>query len=351
VRFERYRFGTTPKDEVVDGFRLERDGISAELMSYGAALVSLMAPDRTGRLGHVVLGFDTLAPYLGDQPYFGATIGRFANRIAGARFRLADRDIRVTANEKGNHLHGGNRGFGRRLWSSHPFETETAVGVRFHYLSPDGEEGYPGNLEVDVCYTLDPGGELRIDYRATTDRTTVVNLTHHSYLNLRDGGASQILSHRLQVEADAYLPVDDTGLPTGEIRSVAGTALDFRNPCDVGARIESLVTQRGGYDHCLVLRNHGPGAEPRPAARIVEPETGRVLELSTSQPGLQLYTGNFLGGQDAGRGGTAYGRWQALCLEPQDFPDAPNQPGFPATILEPGGDYAHTSIFRFGVEG
>ena len=351
MRVEKSRFGTTPAGEVVDRFLLECDGVAAELMSYGAALVSLAVPDRSGRPGQVVLGFDTLGPYLGDQPYFGATVGRYANRIAGARFRLAGRDVRVTANENPNHLHGGERGFGRRVWSGHPFTTRRAVGVRFRYRSADGEEGYPGALDTEVAYTLGPAGELRIDYRATTDRTTVVNLTHHSYFNLRDGGASRVLSHRLQIEADAYLPVDEAGLPTGEIRSVAGTALDFRRACDVGARIEALVSERGGYDHCLVMRDRGRDGEPRPAARIVEPESGRVLELSTTQPGLQLYTGNFLDDRVSGRGGRAYGRWQALCLEPQDFPDAPNRPSFPSTTLEPGRRYAHSAIFRFGVEG
>jgi aldose 1-epimerase len=348
VSVERSRFGATASGEIVDRFRLEREGVTAELMSYGAALLSLTAPDRSGRPGHVVLGFDSLAPYLGEQPYLGATIGRYANRIAGARFRLEGREIRLSANEKGNHLHGGERGFGRVVWRWEPFETGAAAGVRFFHRSDDGEEGYPGTLDAEVAYALGPAGELRIDYRATTDRTTVVNLTHHSYFNLRDGGASQILSHQLQIEADAFLVVDRTGLPTGEIRPVAGTPLDFRSPCEIGARIDSLVPERAGYDHCFALRDRGEATEPRLAARVLEPETGRVLELSTTQPGLQLYTGNFLGGL-AGRGDTSYGRWQALCLEPQDFPDAPNQPGFPSTTLEPGQQYAHTAIFRFGV--
>jgi aldose 1-epimerase len=320
-------------------------------MSYGATLMSLTAPDRRGRPGHVTLGFDTLPPYLGDQPYFGASVGRYANRIAGACFPLDGRPIHVTANENGNHLHGGERGFGRRVWQGRAFETATAVGVRFRYRSPDGEEGYPGTLDAEVTYTLGPANELRIDYLAHSDRTTVVNLTHHSYFNLRDAGASQILSHTLQIEADAYLAVDRGGLPSGEIRSLAGTALDFRDPCEVGSRIESLLPERNGYDHCFVLRDRGCHSEPRPAVRVVEPETGRVLEILTTQPGLQVYTGNFLDAGVRGRGGTRYGRWQALCLEPQDFPDAPNQPDFPSTILEPGGEYAHSAIFRLGVQG
>ena len=350
MRIERFRFGATPQGEAVDRFLLERDGVAVELTSYGASLVSLRVPDRNGRLGHVALGFDALEPYLGDQPHFGATVGRYANRIAGARFRLGRREIRLSANEKGNHLHGGERGFSRRVWRSEAFETQVGVGVRFQYRSADGEEGYPGSLDVAVVYTLGSGGELRIDYRASSDRTTVVNLTHHGYFNLRDGGASRILSHRVQIEADAYLPVDEVGIPTGELRPVEGTPLDFRRPCELGSRIESLVPERGGYDHCFVLRERGGEGEPSLAARVFEPESGRVLELSTTQPGLQLYTGNFLDGTFTGRGGCAYGRWQALCLEPQDFPDAPNQPGFPSTTLEPGREYAHSAAFRFGVE-
>jgi aldose 1-epimerase len=351
MRIEKFRFGATPQGEAVDRFLLERDAVAVELMSYGAALVSLSVPDRSGRPGHVALGFDALEPYLGDQPHFGATVGRYANRIAGARFRLGRREIRLSANEKGNHLHGGERGFSRRVWQSETFETQAGVGVRFRYRSADGEEGYPGTLDVAVVYTLGPGGELHIDYRATSDRTSVVNLTHHGYFNLRDGGASRILPHRIQIEADAYLPVDEAGIPTGEVRPVAGTPLDFRRPCELGKRIESLVPERGGYDHCFVLRERRGEGEPSLAARVFEPESGRVVELSTTQPGLQLYTGNFLDGSFKGRGGAAYGRWQALCLEPQDFPDAPNQPGFPSTTLEPGREYAHSAIFRFGVDG
>jgi aldose 1-epimerase len=350
MRLEQSRFGTAPSGEVVDRFRLQNDDVTAEFMSYGAALVSLTTPDRMGRTGHVVLGFDTLEPYLGDQPYLGATIGRFANRIAGARFPLGGRRIQLDANEAGNHLHGGARGFGRRVWRGEAFESDAAVGVRFRYRSRDGEQGYPGTLSVEVTYTLAADGELRLDYRATTDRATVVNLTHHSYFNLCDGGAGRILSHRLQIEADGFLPVDRGGLPTGEIRPVANTPLDFRSPCQIGSHIQSLVPERGGYDHCFALRPRGANTAPRRVARVVAPETGRVLELFTTQPGLQLYTGNFLGDRPAGRGGTRYGRWHALCLEPQDFPDAPNQPGFPSTTLEPGREYAHSAIFRFGLE-
>ena len=351
MRIEQFRFGATPQGEAVDRFLLEREAVSVELMSYGAAIVSLRVPDRNGRPGQVVLGFDALEPYLGDQPHFGATVGRYANRIAGARFRLGGREIRLSANEKGNHLHGGRRGFSRRVWQSEAFETKATLGVRFQYRSADGEEGYPGALDAAVIYTLGAAGRLRIDYRATSDRTTVVNLTHHSYFNLRDGGASRILPHRIQIEADAYLAVDQAGIPTGEARPVAGTPLDFRRLSELGARIESLVPERGGYDHCFVLRERRRDGEPSLAARVYEPESGRVLELSTTQPGLQLYTGNSLDGGFRGRGGAVYGRWQALCLEPQDFPDAPNQPGFPSSTLEPGREYAHSTVFRFGLEG
>ena len=345
-------FGKTSRGQAVEVYTLSNaNGMAVDILTYGGVISAIRVPDRNGVMANVTLGFDNFPDYEARSPHFGCITGRYANRIAGASFRLGGREIRLSANEKGNHLHGGERGFSRRVWQSEAFETKATLGVRFQYRSADGEEGYPGALDAAVIYTLGAAGRLRIDYRATSDRTTVVNLTHHSYFNLRDGGASRILPHRIQIEADAYLAVDQAGIPTGEARPVAGTPLDFRRLSELGARIESLVPERGGYDHCFVLRERRRDGEPSLAARVYEPESGRVLELSTTQPGLQLYTGNSLDGGFRGRGGAVYGRWQALCLEPQDFPDAPNQPGFPSSTLEPGREYAHSTVFRFGVEG
>lgn len=303
-------------------------------------------------MGDVVLGLRSLADYRGDQPHFGATVGRFANRIAGARFSLGGAEVRVTANEGDHCLHGGNRGLGRRVWQGEAFQQGDEAGVHFRLTSADGDEGFPGRLEVTSTYRLRPEGELVLEHRARTDRPTVVNLTHHAYFHLGDGGRTPILDHHLQVAADDVVEVDSDGVPTGRLAPVAGTPLDLRDETRLGDRIPALEAARGGLDHCFAVGGDGV------VARVREPASGRTLEIETTQPGLQVYTGNFLDrwlderhdGPLVGPGGIAYGRWHALCLEPQGFPDAPNHPKFPSALLEPGEEYRHTSVFRFGVE-
>jgi aldose 1-epimerase len=345
MRIEKTDFGATPAGEPVAQFTLEGGpGIVAKLIEYGATLTGLEAPDRQGRVGPIVLGFDTLEHYLNCGAYLGAAVGRFANRIAGGTFTLKGRTHHLTRNEGRHHLHGGGRGFDQAVWRGEAIEAGDEVGVRFHYCSRDGEEGYPGELDVSVSYRLGDSRGLRIDYRATTDRATPVNLAHHSYFNLNSGGATSVLSHEVGIEADDYLVIDGEGIPTGELRPVEGTPLDFRSPHTLGSRIDALVASRGGYDHTFALRSRG--AEPTLAARVTDAETGRILEVLTTQPGLQLYSGNFLDGSLVGRGAVAYHRWHAFCLEAQHFPDTPNHPSFPSAVLEPGEVYTHSVVYR-----
>ncbi len=348
MHLERSCFGVIGDGTLVERFRLVNTaGTLAELTSYGASLVRLCTRDRDGRLGDVVLGFDSLEPYLAPHPHLGGTIGRYANRIAGARFSLDGREIVLAANQPPHHLHGGHVGFDRTVWRAEELHERDAVGVRFSHRSPDGDEGYPGNLEVVVRYALGEDDALRIDLESTTDRATVVNLTHHSYFNLRDGGASEILDHELFAVAHHYTPVDRSGIPTGAVEPVEGTPLDFRAPRRIGARIVELAGLRGGYDHTLVLDRPARAAGPTLAARVREPMSGRVLEVHTTQPGLQLYAGNFLDGSLVGRGGNRYRRHHGLCLETQHFPDSPNQPHFPSTRLAPGEVYRHRTVYAF----
>ena len=323
-------------------FQLENDeGLKASLMSYGATLVSLYVPDRQGRIGDVVLGFDSLSGYLGPNPYMGATIGRYANRIAGGRFVLDGREYQLAKNDGPNHLHGGIRGFDKVIWQAEPFTQPSGVGVRFSYLSPDGEEGYPGNLSCQVTYLLANNSQLEISYQATVDRPTHLNLTTHSYFNLSAGARNNILDHELQILASAFTPVDKTLIPTGEIKSVAGTPFDFRQPVRIGERINQVD---GGYDHNFVLDNKG---ELALVARVFEPDSGRQLDLLTTEPGLQFYSGNFLDGTIIGKSGKTYGPRSAFSLESQHFPDSPNQPHFPSTVLRPGQVFRSKTIFRF----
>ena len=351
LRLERSRFGTLRDGTAVERFVLANAaGTSAELTSYGASLVRLLARDRAGRLGDVVLGFDSLAPYLAKHPHLGGTIGRYANRIAGGRFPLDGREVVLAKNQPPHHLHGGVVGFDRVVWRADEIGERDRVGVRFSHRSPDGDEGYPGRLEVAVTYALGADDALRIDFAASADAPSVVNLTHHSYWNLRDGGASEILDHELFVNARAYTPVDRSGVPTGAIEPVAGTPLDFRSPRRIGERIAALAEARGGYDHNFVLDRAPAAAGPALAARLRDPPSGRVLEVHTTQPGLQLYAGNFLDGSLVGRGGARYRRHHGLCLETQHFPDSPNHPHFPTTRLAPGELYRHTIVYSFGTD-
>lgn len=330
---------------------LADSGARARVTGLGATLVSLEVPDRAGVLGHVVLGFDSAAAYLGDHPYLGSTVGRYANRIAGARFTLDGREHRLTTNDGVNHLHGGPGGFHRRAFNVEIGRDAGAAVVRMRHASRDGEEGYPGRLDVSVRYALALRGdttELDIEFAATTDAPTVVNLANHAYFNLRDGGASDVLAHRLCVPASRCVELDAKGLPTGRIAPVAGTALDFRAPRALGERIhDASLAARGGYDHCYLLDGARDLDGMTRAARVEEPETGRALEVWTTQPALQLYSGNGLDGSLVGHGGVRYRRNAGFCLETQHPPDAPNHAEFPSTRLEPGQSYSQRTRFLF----
>jgi aldose 1-epimerase len=341
----RSSFGRLPDGSAVDRFVLTNGRVEVGLMSYGAAIISVRAPDRNGRIDDVVLGFDTLDDYLTRSRFFGTVVGRVGNRIARGRFTLDGVEYQLAVNNGANHLHGGNRGFDKVVWRTEPFEHDGATGVAFSYTSVDGEEGYPGMLETSVTCTLTPGNELVLRYHATCDKPTPVNLTNHSYFNLAGRGHGDILRHQLTLDADRYTPVDETMIPTGEIAGVEGTPFDFRTPAAIGARIDGADEQlrRGnGYDHNFVL-NGAPGALHL-AASVLEPESGRTLQVSTTEPGVQFYSGNNL---DPARNG--FDRRGAFCLETQHFPDSPNHALFPSTILRPGRTYESTTVFIFGV--
>ncbi|MEW6159698.1 MAG: aldose epimerase family protein [Verrucomicrobiota bacterium] len=341
-------FGRLPDGQSVQLFTLSNSaGVVARITNYGAILTELHTPDRSARSVNVVLGFDNLDPYLRGHPYFGATTGRVANRIAKGRFTLNGQEYVLAINNGPNHLHGGLKGFDKVLWDAKALPaTETAAAVQFSYLSPDGEEGYPGNLAVEVKYTLTEQNALRIDYAATTDKATLINLTNHSYFNL--AGAGDVLGHEVLLAADRYTPVDDSLIPTGEIASVEGTPLDFRAPVALGAHINLLKPNPGGYDHNFVL-NSGGGALAF-CARVREPKTGRLMEVWTTEPGVQLYTGNFLDGSLVGISGVRYAQHTGFCLETQHFPDAIHHPHFPSTILRPGEPFRSSTEFRFSHE-
>jgi aldose 1-epimerase len=345
-------FGTMPDGAKVDVFTLvNASGMEVRLISYGAAIQSLKVPDRTGRIDDVVTGFDTLEGYLTRSRFFGAVAGRYANRIANARFTLDGRTYELAANNGKNHLHGGRRGFDKVVWTGKQVSEGGNVGVVFSHISPDGDEGYQGTLNVSVTYTLTPRNELIVEYRATTDKSTPINLTNHSYFNLAGDGRGDILSHVLTIDADRYTPTDETQIPTGELATVEGTPFDFRKPMAVGSRIDADNEQirRGhGYDHNYVLRNAN-GSALQHAARLVDLSSGRTLDVSTTQPGLQLYTGNNLDGSAISKNGHVYGRRTSLCLETQHFPDSPNHLNFPSTILRPGQRFTSRTVFAFAV--
>jgi aldose 1-epimerase len=350
-RIERSPFGRTPEGAPVDIYTLSNgNGVVAGITNYGGIVVSLGVPDRRGRLDDVVLGYATLDGYLqNNRPYFGCLVGRCGNRIAQGRFTLAGRTYALARNDGENHLHGGLRGFDKVVWTAKPVSAARGVGLELRYRSQDGEEGYPGNLATAVTYLLTDRDELEIDYLATTDEATICNLTHHSYFNL-DPASADILGHRLMIDADRFTAVDKALIPTGELRSVEGTPMDFRHPTAIGARIGSedqQVVFGRGYDHNWVLNRQGSGMSL--AARLASPETGRVMEVLTTEPGLQFYSGNFLDGTITGKSGRVYGHRSGLCLETQHFPDSPNRPSFPSTVLRPGETYRTTTIYRFSV--
>ena len=324
-----------------------RKGAEAKITTYGATVVSLKVPDRNGKFDDVVLGFDDIDGYLKGTAYFGATIGRYGNRIAKGRFTLNGVEYKLATNNDPNHLHGGNKGFDKVIWNARPFNLKDGVGLVLSYLSHDGEEGYPGNLSVSVTYALTDNNELRISYAATTDKDTVVNLTHHSYFNLAGQGSGDVLNHQLMINADRFTPTDAGSIPTGELRSVKGTPFDFTQPTTIGARIneDDEQLQLGkGYDHNYVL--NGKIGTLRQVARVSEPTTGRTMEVWTTEPGMQLYTGNFLDGAK-GKSGKTYQFRYGFCLETQHFPDSPNKPSFPATILRKGATYRTRTIYKF----
>ncbi|MEX2044577.1 MAG: aldose epimerase family protein [Opitutus sp.] len=328
-------------------------GLRAEISDYGGTLVRLLVPDRHGRLRDVVLGFDSLAGYLAHSPYFGCIIGRFGNRIAAGRFTLGGQTYQLATNNAPGgtpcHLHGGLQGFDKKIWSAEPFSSPGGQALRLSLRSPDGEEGYPGNLDVTVTYTLGADNALRLDYTATTDRPTPLNLTNHTYFNLAGEGAGDVLGHVLTLNASHYTPVNAGLIPTGEMAPVAGTPFDFRTPHTIGDRIEQANEQLrlgSGYDHNFVLDSHKNS--PTPAATAIEPQSGRILEVLTTEPGVQFYTGNFLAGKFPGKNGHSYPRRGGFCLETQHFPDSPNQPHFPSAILQPEQTFRSTTVFRLG---
>lgn len=337
----------------MESFALSNGGaLALHCITLGATITSLWAPDRSGRQGDVTLGHDSLEGYLAASPYFGAVVGRYANRIAYGRVMLDGDTWQLSVNDGPHHLHGGLRGFDKVVWEAEPFDGDGGVGVRFSYQSADGEEGYPGALHARVTYRLTDADELRCEYLASTTRPTPVNLTQHSYWNLSAGHSPAILDHELTIHADAFTPVDDGLIPTGDQRLVHGTPFDFRQPRRIGACIDDddqQLRRAGGYDHNYVLRRPAT-ATMHPAARLHDPLTGRTLSISTSEPGLQLYSGNFLDGTIRGKDGRQYVHRAGLCLETQHFPDSPNRPEFPSTIVRPGARHESTTVFRFSVE-
>jgi aldose 1-epimerase len=344
----RAPFGKTSDGTAVEVYTLRNaHGMEARIITYGGIITSLTAPDRKGQFADVVLGYDTLAGYIKDSPYFGALIGRYGNRIAKGKFSLNGANYTLATNNGPNSLHGGNVGFDKVVWrASSVSPTPQGPQLTLEYASKDGEEGYPGTLSVTAVYTLTEDNALRLEYTATTTKDTVVNLTQHSYFNLR--GRGDILSHVVQIDADRFTPVDSTLIPSGELKPVAGTPFDFRKPTAIGARIESADEQLKngkGYDHNWVANK--PAGKMGRIATVFEPDSGRVLEVSSTEPGLQFYSGNFLDGSLKGKGGVTYQFRNGFCMEPQHFPDSPNKPQFPSTVLKPGQTYKNTIQYRF----
>ncbi|MDB5236559.1 MAG: galactose mutarotase [Hymenobacter sp.] len=348
-------FGKTPDGTDVQLFTLQNaHGVKATITNYGGTLTSLLVPDKNGKLGDVVLGFDNVSGYTSDlflkeNPFFGALIGRYGNRIKLGKFTLDGKTYSLPTNNAPNSLHGGTRGFDKRVWQAEPGTSADGQTLKLTYQSKDGEEGYPGNLNVTVVYTLTAADAVRIAYTATTDKPTVLNLTNHSYFNLNHGQAPDALGHVLTLNADRFTPVDNTLIPTGALQPVEGTPMDFRQPHAIGERIKQVPgAAPGGYDHNWVLADAMRSA-PALAATVYEPTSGRTMEVYTDQPGIQFYSGNFLKGNLKGKGGVTYGQHYGFCLETQHFPDSPNQPKFPSTVLKPGETFHSVTEYRFGV--
>jgi aldose 1-epimerase len=338
-------FGVVPGSKEVYLYTLvNRSGIAMKVTNYGGIITSLEVPDKSGKTADIVLGYDSLSGYLASSPYFGALIGRYGNRIAKGKFSLDGNEYTLALNNGPNHLHGGLKGFDKVIWDAQEFKTDSTVGLKLHYLSPDGEEGYPGNLDIWVTYTLTDHNELIFDYSASTDKATPVNLTQHSYFNL--AGKGDVKSHELLIAASKYTVVDSTLIPTGELRDVKGTAFDFRVAKPIGKDLASAGGNPVGYDHNFVLDTKGIHEL---AVKVTEPGSGRAMEIFTDQPGLQFYSGNFLDGSIKGKGGRVYGQYNGFCLETQHFPDSPNRVSFPTTILKPGEKYSTRTIYKFSV--
>ena len=339
-------FGQTSDGQPVDLYTLTNaNGIRARITNYGAILVSLEVPDKSGKLADVTLGYDTLDGYTKKSAFFGAAVGRYANRIGKAKFVLNGVEYKLAANNGENHLHGGIKGFDKVVWGAEEIRTADSVGLKLTYLSKDGEEGYPGNLPCVVMYTLTKNDELKISYEALTDKPTVINLTNHSYWNLAGQGNGDILGHELMLNADKYTPVDKGLIPTGEIRSVKDSPMDFTKATTIGSRIDKV---EGGYDHNYVLKSGGGSLAL--CARVYEPKSGRVMEVYTTEPGVQLYTGNFLDGSITGKAGKVYKKHYGFCLETQHFPDSPNKPNFPSVVLNPGEKYTTVAVYKFSTK-
>jgi aldose 1-epimerase len=343
-------FGTDSSGAPVKLFTLRNaSGATATICNYGGLVTSLKVPDKRGQFGDVVLGYDNVADYIKSSPYFGALVGRYGNRIALGQFTLDGKQYTLATNNVPNSLHGGVKGFDKVMWSAKCYQSADGPSLELTYLSHDGEEGYPGNLSVTAVYTLTDDNSLKLVYTATTDKATVLNLTHHSYFNL--AGKGDILNHSVMIPADKFTPVDSTLIPTGELKPVAGTPFDFRTPTTIGARIgqdDDQLKFGKGYDHNWVINK--PTGEMGLMARVTEPTSGRVLEVYSAEPGLQFYSGNFLDGTLTGKGGWVYQFRNAFCMEPQHFPDSPNQPSFPSVVLRPGETYHNTIIYKFSVQ-
>ena len=351
----RAAFGTLADGRAVELFTITNaHGVEMRVTNYGGIITALRTPDRGGKFDDIVLGYDSVAGYLRDSPYFGAIVGRYGNRIARGQFTLDGTTYHLAINNGPNSLHGGLRGFDKVIWTAQPFQNQEGAGITLDYTSRDMEEGYPGTLRTRVTYTLTDDDRLIVDYRATTDKATPINLTQHTYWNLVGGARRDILGHELTINADAMTPVDSTLIPTGEIAPVAGTPFDFRVPTAIGARIDqrqnTQIRYGNGYDHNYVLNRSGAGADELVrAARVVEPSTGRTLDILTTEPGVQFYSGNFLDGSITGKGGAVYRFRYGLALETQHYPDSPNHPNFPSTILRPGQEYHSRTVYQFGV--
>jgi aldose 1-epimerase len=340
-------FGKTPDGAQVDVYTLSSpSGIQAKVMTYGATLIALETPDRNGKIENITLSLEKLDAYVAGHPFLGSVAGRYANRIAKGKFTLDSVQYTLPTNNGPNHLHGGLKGFDKVVWKAKPVQGKDSVGVELTYTSADGEQGYPGKLTAKVVYTLTNDQQLKMEYTATTDKATVVNLTNHTYWNLGGVKAGNILGHELMLNANRYLPVDDTLIPIGELRAVKGSPMDFTEPKAIGARIEQV---KGGYDHCYVLNKQAGGASLSLAARVVEPKSGRVMEIFTTQPGIQFYSGNFLDGSLKPYG-VSYTKHYGFCLETQHFPDSPNRPEFPSTVLRPGQTYSQLTVHKFSVK-